>query len=89
VIAMLPVAGGRRLQYVHLIRQPVVDNHKAPFVASVSNSYPWAFELLVTIPQEQLCTLCSFLDAEGSAYSPPSLVSSEQLVALNSHIPVV
>ena len=75
-----PVARGNRLhQYAPLDRQPVVDtNHKVPFVASVSNSYPYAFNLLVAILQAQLFTLCPFLDIVGNTSTTLSLpVTSE------------
>jgi len=39
-----------------LIRWPVVD-HKVPFVASVSDSYSQAFDLLMATLQGQLSTL--------------------------------
>lgn len=67
---------------------PVVDHNRiAPFVASVSNSHPQAFDLLMAILQGQLFTLHSFLDVGGNAsLPPPSLpVSSEQPVAIDSH----
>jgi len=55
-----------------LIRLLVVDtNHKVSFVFSVSDSYPYAFNLLVAILPRQLFTLYPFLDVEGNASTPP------------------
>mgnify|MGYP001851989383 CR=1 FL=1 len=53
-ITMPPVAGGRRLHQQSLLE----TNHKASFIASVSNSHP----LFMNILQGQLFTLYSFLD---------------------------
>jgi len=41
-----------------LIRRPPVDIHdRVPSLTSFSDSYPWAFNLLMTILQGQLFTL--------------------------------
>jgi len=74
-----------------MIRWPGVDtNHKVPFVALVSNSYPQAFDLLVAVLQGQLFTLYRFLDIEGNASTSFSLpVPSEEPVAIDSHTPVM
>lgn len=74
---------------LHLIRQPTVDtNYKIPFAASVFNSHPCAFSLLMAILQGKLFTLCSFL-GKNISYHPSLPVSSAQLIAINSHTPVM
>lgn len=55
-----PGAGARSLwQRLPLMEQPAADSkHWFPFVALVSDSYPWVFNLLMTIPQNVLPSWC-------------------------------
>lgn len=49
-----------------VIKQPVGDtNHSLPFVASISNSYPQAFDFLMPALQGGLSTLNPPFDVEG------------------------
>jgi len=77
------------LSRLPLIRRPVVDtNHKIPFVALVSDSYPQIFDMFLATLQGQLFTFYPFLDINGNASAPPSLpVPSEQPVAIDSRTP--
>jgi len=70
-----------------LIWRPVVDtNHKVPFVVSVSNSYPYGFDLLmalagllgVILPSRDLVSLPFGLRLNTSMENTPSLTVRQQ-----------
>jgi len=62
-----------------LISQPVVDtDHQMSFICLVSDFYPQAVDLIMTISQRQLFTIYQFLNIVGNSPTLPSLpISSE------------